>query len=117
MTLATALKTTTAVTKTTTPVTTTAIPADKPLITGDITGDGEIGLRDVREALKEYTYTFIELPSILNASQKKAADIDGDGKITLRDVRLILKYYTYNSVSKLDVTWDDVLNEKNQKEE
>lgn len=116
MTLATVLKTT-AVTQTTTPVTTTAVPADQPLETGDLTGNGRVDLRDVREALKEYTYTFIELPGILNESQKKAADIDGDEKITLKDVRLILKYYTYNTVSKLNVTWEDVMNEKNQNEE
>lgn len=91
---------------------TTILPDDKPLEKGDINGDQKVDLRDVRAVLVEYTYTFIGLPTTMNDSQKNAADINSDEKIDLRDTRLVLKYYTYNNVSKLSVTWDDVINEK-----
>ena len=54
---------------------------------GDLDGDGEITMMDVR-VLRQYLDELIELTE----TQKKAADVDGDGEITMMDVRWLRQY-------------------------
>lgn len=55
--------------------------------TGDIDGDGKVGMKDARLALKAAVGS-----EQLTDGQKKFADVDKDGKVGMKDARLILKY-------------------------
>ncbi|MBP0967251.1 MAG: hypothetical protein J5722_06440, partial [Oscillospiraceae bacterium] len=77
--------------------------------TGDLTGDGTIGVDDVQTALKAYTEKVAGKASDLTPGQQKAADVTGDGNLDIEDVQLILIYYTENTVAGKHVAWDDLL--------
>ena len=81
------------------------------VITGDVSGNGEIGADDAQMTLKAYVNILAEKDTGLTDAQKKAADVDGDGEITATDAQIILKYYV-NTLAGKEVTWEQLLPKK-----
>ena len=79
------------------------------LETGDLSGNGTVGVDDAQLALKAYTEQFAGNGSGLTPGQLKAADVNGDGELTVEDAQLILMYYTETQVAGKDVTWEMLL--------
>ena len=65
---------------------TIAVEIESDVLLGDVTGDGNITVRDIT-AIRSY----ILGNSTLNAQQLQAADYNGDGNITVRDITAIRK--------------------------
>ena len=100
---ATAKAVTTTVKTTTAPVTTTTAAA-KPLESGDLTGDGTVGIEDAQITLKAYTEKFAGKDTGLTDAQIKAADVNGDGELTVENAQYILIYYTEKNVAGKKIT-------------
>ena len=79
------------------------------LETGDLTGDGAVGIDDAQLTLKAYTEKFAGKETGLTDAQIKSADVNGDGELTVEDAQLILKYYTEKNVAGKDIKWDDLI--------
>lgn len=77
--------------------------------TGDLSGDGEVGIEDAQNALIAYTEALSGNDPKLTPAQQKAADINGDGELTVEDAQYILMYYTENTVAGNTVTWEQLL--------
>lgn len=80
-----------------------------PYLRGDINRDGAVTVEDVQIALVAYTNTVAEkLTGFKHPVQMEAANVLCDSEFDIVDVQCILKYYVENTVSKRNVTWDQV---------
>lgn len=77
---------------------------------GDINGDGTVGVEDAQIALVEYTKTIVGIEGQLNKDQISIADVNNDDTFSVEDAQLILLFYTKKTVTRNDITWDDLLN-------
>lgn len=81
---------------------------DDEFITGDLNGDGAVGIEDAIICLQWATELIAGNDLGLTPVQITAADIDGDGEITAVDAVLIMAYYVNNVVAEKDLSWDDI---------
>lgn len=57
------------------------------ILLGDVTGDGQINMRDMQTIYNAATGKLT-----LTEAQTKAADVSGDGEVTMRDMQLVYQY-------------------------
>lgn len=76
---------------------------------GDIDRNGEVSIVDVQIGLKHYVETFAGNPGVFGDELLPIADVDANGTFDVADVQLTLMYYVNNTVSKKNITWEQLL--------
>ena len=59
--------------------------------------------------LKHYVETFAGNPGVLGDEILPIADVDANGTFDVADVQYTLMYYVNNTVSKKNITWEQLL--------
>lgn len=76
---------------------------------GDCNLDGAVSVDDAQTALIAYTETVAGNGDGLSDAQRRTGDVNENGSVEVDDALFILKYYVCNTVAKLRVSWDELL--------
>ncbi len=76
---------------------------------GDIDRNGEVSIIDVQIGLQHYVETFAGNPGVFGDELLPIADVDANGTFDVADVQYTLMYYVNNTVSKKNITWEQLL--------
>ena len=76
---------------------------------GDCNLDGAVSVDDAQTALIAYTETVAGREDGLSDAQRRTGDVNENGSVDVDDALFILKYYVCNTVARLKISWDDLL--------
>lgn len=81
---------------------------------GDVDLDDTVSAEDAQLVLSEYVNSIAGIECSLTEEQFLLADVNADKALTSEDAQFILLYYVANTVSKIDMTWDQIIHPESQ---